>query len=152
MRSKATLFLLLSILVAFLLSGCAQNPLAPTLERGTGEQLTAQNGETATFYFTTSQGTFGSFSLFVLFEGSVTSKYLQAVGVCEGEGDVAPTDPEQYSDELPLGFGSYFLMTDGVPHYAKVTVRGIQENSAEQTVTITFDWVLQTEGGNPNLS
>ena len=152
MRSKPSLFLLLSILLAALLSGCAQNPLAPTLERGTGEQLTAQNGGTATFYFATSQGNFGSFSLFVLFEGSITSKYISAVGVCEGQGNVAPTDPEAYSEEVPCEFGSYFLMTDGVPHYAKITVRGIDENFAEQTVTITFDWVLQTEGGNPNLS
>lgn len=151
MRSRRSFLFPLLTALAVLLAGCGQNPLAPTLERGT-DQLSASDGQTSTFYFATSQGTFGSFSLFVLFGGSVPSKYISAVGVCEGSGDVAPTDPEAYEDELSLSLNSYFLMTDGVPHYARITVREINENTQEQRVTITFDWVLQTEAGNPNLS
>ena len=138
-------------LTVALFGGCALNPFEPTLESGRGT-LTASDGQTATFYFTTLQGVFGSFSLTVFFEGSVPTKYISAEGVAKGVGDVAPADPEAYSHELPLEFASYFLKTDQAPHYAKITVTEITENHQENKVTIGFDWVIQTEAGNRNLS
>lgn len=144
--------------LVLLLGGCGRNPWEPTLEDGTDE-LTVPDGQTVTFTFpvTTPQETYGGFSVFVMFESSGTSKYISAVGVHEilpGEDEnVAPTDPGAYSEELSLEFGSsYFLMTDTEPHYARIAVTGMTENSQERTVTITFYWVLRTEAGNPNLS
>jgi hypothetical protein len=153
-KRKYTLLWLLplaAMTLAFILSfeGCTPKPTeAPTTTVITGTaQLSVSSGDNRDSYSFVSGGVnYGKITLVYLSSDVVG---FEANGVMVGSGTTAPdsgytTTPVTVSD----GY-SYFVKTDNVVHYARVTA--VSRSESAGYVTIGFQWVLQTVANNRNL-
>jgi len=46
---------------------------------------------------------------------------------------------------------SFFLITDNVPHYGKITITSRRDDAASGYTFIGFQWVVQTVAGKKEL-
>lgn len=142
---------MLALALAFILTfeGCTPKPTeAPTTTviTGTGQLAVSSTDNRDPYSFVSGGVNYGKITL-VYLSSSVVG--FEANGVMEGSGSTAPdsgytTSPVTVSD----GY-SYFVKTDNVIHYARVTA--VSRSESAGYVTIGFQWVLQTEANNRNL-
>lgn len=153
-KRKSILLYLLPLAVfllaaALLFEGCTTKPTeAPSTTVITGTWQLAVSSTDNLDYYTFSSGglNYGKIAL-VYITSSVVG--FQANGVIVGTGLTAPesgyvTTPVTITD----GY-SYFVKTDDVVHYAKVTA--VSRSESAGYITIGFEWILQTEANNRNL-
>jgi hypothetical protein len=133
-----------------LFQGCAKKPTeAPntTVITGSGAITIDQNGGLDYYSFTGSGRNYGKIGLYTP-DGINVS--FQANGIMTGSGTTAPETGYGTSSTVTLG-QTYFIRTDTSPHYGRLVVTGSSSNSSAHTITVTFDWVVQTEAGNRSL-
>lgn len=151
-KRKYTLLWLLPLMamtLAFIISfeGCTPKPTeAPstTVITGTGQMSVSPDNTKDTYYFQSGALSYGkiylNYAIPLLLEG--------ANGIVSGSGSVAP-DTGYFPTSGVIDGQSYFVRTDKIIHYCKLTVTGTSQQSSYYIVR--FQWVLQTEANNRNL-
>jgi hypothetical protein len=159
-KRKYTLLWLLPLMamtLAFILSfeGCTPKPTeAPTTTviTGTGQRTLLPNSM-ETYTFSSGGMNYGKFYL----KRYSSSLYFEAWGIVLDETNsmTAPAPDSIYYDNKtsPIELSKrYFIQTDEKIHYCKITVTRVHENfEAPFDITVSFNWVLQTEANNRNL-
>ncbi len=135
-----------------LFQGCSkQSPTqAPTSTVVTGVGSITVNQTSGSFddySFVSAGRNYGKIKL--VSSGGGNSSF-EAYGIVQSSATVAPESFPGISAAVTLGY-SYILQTDIAPHFGKVTVTAVNVNSAAQTVTVQFNWLVQTEAGNRSL-
>lgn len=135
-----------------LLSGCSKsNPVAaPTTTVITGTasvNISGANGWRADYTFRSGGYNYGKVSIF---SPDQQNCLFEANGIQVGSGTTAPAEGYGTSAQIVLG-QSYFIKTDAVPHYGRLSVIGLNQSGKYTSITVNFDWVVQTEGGNRSL-
>lgn len=147
---------LLAILA--LAAGCSQTPTeAPTSTVISGyDSLGVATGDlTDTHHFLSGSTNYGSFWLELVsaIPDPHQVKFCTNYGLKLGTGSVAPDSG--YSNELPFDNSllgqSFFLITDNVPHYGKITITSRRDDAASGYTFIGFQWVVQTVAGKKEL-
>lgn len=137
--------------LSLLLAGCGKNPVAPpatTVIAGTGSLTISQtNGWRAEYSFRSGGYSYGKISVV---SPDQQNALFEANGIVQGSGTTAPADGYNTSALVVLG-QSYFIKSDAVPHYGRVSVIGLDQITKYSSITVRFDWVIQTEGGNRSL-
>jgi hypothetical protein len=146
--------------LAFALSwaGCSKTPTEvedSTLITGYDSLGVSRNDSPDIFYFRSGSVTYGSFQLWWL--SDLTSPQLVQLrsnyGIKMGTGNVAPDSG--YVNEITLDSSpvmqSFFLKTDNVPHYGKLTIISRRDESSSGYTFIGFQWIVQTVAGKREL-
>ncbi|HBE73400.1 MAG TPA: hypothetical protein DDW31_04850 [candidate division Zixibacteria bacterium] len=143
--------LAVGLALSLVLAGCGKSPVeAPTTTVITGTAsvtISGANGWRADYSFRSGGYTYGKISLF---SPDQSTSILEANGIQEGSGTTAPADGYSTSAQAILGH-TYFIKTDAVPHYGRISVIGLNQVGKYTSITVNFDWVVQTEGGNRSL-
>jgi hypothetical protein len=148
-------WLLIVLLVAtggcLLFQGCSKQaptePSSSTVITGTGSITVSKTNDMDDYTFSSGGYPYGKMRLVSSFDSTLS---FQANGIVQGNGTTAPENITTTSSAVVNGY-SYFLKTDAIPHYGKVTVTVINENNTAHTYTVQFQWVVQTEAGNRSL-
>ncbi|MCU0605916.1 MAG: hypothetical protein MUF78_00480 [Candidatus Edwardsbacteria bacterium] len=132
--------------------GCSSQkptePLSTTVITGTGSiTIDQSSGSRDDYTFSSAGRNYGKIDL-VTYDG--TNGTFEAYGIVQSSATVAPESFPGTSAAVSLGY-SYIIKTDTAPHYGRVTVTAVSVNSAAHTITVQFDWVVQTEAGNRSL-
>ena len=147
---------LLALLV--LASGCSQSPTeAPTSTVISGyDSLGVSKDETPddVFYFKSGTANYGNIQLWWIYPVSTPlTVEFRSTGIIMGTGNVAP-DTGYFSaitlDNSLMG-QSFFIKTDNVPHYGKITWTSRRDDAASGYTFIGFQWVVQTVAGKREL-
>lgn len=137
--------------LSLVLAGCSKNPVsAPpsTVVTGTGSiTISGTNGWRADYSFRSGGYSYGKISAV---SPDQQNCIFEANGIVQGSGTTAPADGYNTSALAVLG-QSYFIKSDAVPHYGRISVIGLDQVGKYSSITVRFDWVLQTEGGNRSL-
>lgn len=145
------LSLAVGMIFSLLLAGCSKSPVeapATTVITGTASRtISASNGWRSDYTFSSGGYNYGKISIF---SPDQTICILEANGIQEGSGTTAPADGYSTSAQAILGH-SYFIKTDAVPHYGRLSIIGLNQIGKYTSITLSFDWVVQTEGGNRSL-
>ncbi len=139
-----------------LVTGCSQSPTeAPNSTIISGyDSLGVSSGDSPdVFYFKSGTASYGSFQLWWLSATAPATVQLRSnYGIKLGTGDVAPDSG--YYNEITLDNSllgqSFFLITDNVPHYGKITWISRRDTISGYTF-IGFQWVVQTVAGKREL-
>jgi hypothetical protein len=154
--SRSIRWLLVILFVAtggcLLFQGCSNQkptePLSTTVITGTGSiTIDQSSGSRDDYTFSSAGRNYGKIDL-VTYDG--TNGTFEAYGIVQSSATVAPESFPGTSAAVSLGY-SYIIKTDTAPHYGRVTVTAVSVNSAAHTITVQFDWVVQTEAGNRSL-
>jgi hypothetical protein len=137
--------------LSLVLAGCGKSPVeAPTTTVITGTaSVTISGANSWSRVYTFSSGGY-NYGQIRIFSPDQTICILEANGIQEGSGTTAPADGYGTSAQAILG-NSYFIKTDAVPHYGRISVIGLNQVGKYTSITVNFDWVVQTEGGNRSL-
>ncbi len=137
--------------LSLLLAGCSKSPVeapATTVITGTASRtISATNGWRSDYTFSSGGYNYGKISIV---SPDQQNCLIEANGIQEGSGTTAPDDGYNTSALAVLG-QSYFVKTDAVPHYGRLSIIGLNQNGKYTSITLSFDWVVQTEGGNRSL-
>ena len=147
-------------LLAFLAlaSGCSQSPTeVPTSTIISGyDSMGVSKDETPddVFYFKSGTANYGNIQLWWIYPVSTPlTVEFRSAGIKLGTGDVAP-DSGYFSaitlDNSLMG-QSFFIKTDNVPHYGKITWTSRRDDAASGYTFIGFQWVVQTVAGKREL-
>ena len=140
-----------------LATGCSQSPTeAPTSTVISGyDSLGVSPGDSPdVFYFKSGTASYGSFQLWWLSATAPSTVQLRSnYGLKLGTGNVAPDSG--YYNEVTLDNSlmgqSFFLITDNVPHYGKITITSRRDDAVGGYTFIGFQWVVQTVAGKKEL-
>jgi len=140
-----------------LVTGCSQSPTeAPTSTIISGyDSLWVSSGDSPdVFYFKSGTASYGSIQLWWLSATSPSTVQLRSnYGIQLGTGNVAPDSG--YYNEITLDNSllgqSFFIKTDNVPHYGKITWTSRQDDAASGYTFIGFQWIVQTVAGKREL-
>ncbi|MBI5806358.1 hypothetical protein HZA73_09965 [candidate division TA06 bacterium] len=149
------IFGLLTLLT--LAAGCSKSPTeAPdsTVISGYDSLGVSQGDSPDVFYFKSGTANYGSFQLWWLSATSPATVQLRSnYGIKLGTGDVAPDSG--YYNEITLDNSllgkSFFIKTDNVPHYGKITWTSRRDEASTGYSFIGFQWVVQTVAGKREL-
>jgi hypothetical protein len=150
-------FILGLLALLALAAGCSQSPTeAPvsTVISGYDSLGVSQSDSPDTYYFKSGTAGYGSFSLWWFMPTTpVTVQLRSNYGIKLGTGNVAPAPDSIYAhdislDNSPIG-QSFFLITDNVPHYGKITITSRRDFA--DTTFIGFQWIVQTVAGKREL-
>jgi len=139
-----------ALALAFILTfeGCTPKPTeAPptTVITGTGQLAVSSTDNRDSYSFVSGGINYGKITLVCYAYPAVN---FEANGIVQGSGTTAPDTGYSTSSTVTDGY-SYFVKTDNVVHYARVTA--VSRSESAGYVTIGFQWVLQTEANNRNL-
>lgn len=137
------------VLLMFLfMNGCGLNPVpAPNVISGSDGLFAPQNSD-AIFIFEEKGKSYGSFQL----HAHISYAYLstpQGGGIQKSSENLDTAPESGYNVSEDYGYYYYYMKTDMAPHYAKVFIHTITEDSAG--ITINFNWWLQTQTGERNF-
>jgi hypothetical protein len=139
-------------------SGCSKSPTEvedSTIISGYDSLGVSKNDSPDTYYFRSGSTNYGSFQLWWLSD-LVSPQLVQLrsnYGIKIGTGNVAPDSGyvnEITLDSSPLG-QSFFLKTDNVPHYGKITIISRRDDTGSGYTFIGFQWIVQTVAGKREL-
>ena len=137
--------------------GCSQSPTeAPTSTVISGyDSLGVSQGDSPdVFYFKSGTASYGSIQLWWLSATTPSTIQLRSNYCLKlGTGNVAPDSG--YYNEVTLDNSlmgqSFFIITDNVPHYGKITWVSRRDDDASGYTFIGFQWVVQTVAGKREL-
>jgi hypothetical protein len=140
-----------------LAAGCSQSPTeAPTstVISGYDSLGVSKDDSPDVFYFKSGTANYGSFQLWWLSATTPATVQLRSnYGIKLGTGDVAPDSG--YYNEITLDNSllgkSFFIKTDNVPHYGKITWTSRRDETSTGYTFIGFQWVVQTVAGKREL-
>jgi hypothetical protein len=140
-----------------LTAGCSKSPTeaAPSTVITGYDSLGVSPGDSPdTYYFRDGTASYGSFQLWWFLNTTPATVQLRSnYGIKMGTGNVAP-DSGYYNettlDNSPLG-QSFFIKTDNVPHYGKITITSRRDETSTGYTFIGFQWVVQTVAGKREL-
>ena len=141
-----------------LASGCSQSPTeAPTstVISGYDSLGVAQGDSPDVFYFKSGTASYGSIQLWWLtsLTNPQTVQLRSNYGIKLGTGNVAPDSG--YYNEVTLDNSlmgqSFFIKTDNVPHYGKITWTSRRDEISTGYTFIGFQWIVQTVAGKREL-
>jgi len=145
-----------------LVTGCSQSPTeAPTstIISGYDSLWVAPGDYPFVFYFKNGSTTYGNIQLWLMSD-EVFPHILQlrilpiGCGIQLGTGNVAPDSgySNEYSLYNSLIGQSFFIKTDIVPHYGKITWISRRDPADASGYTfIGFQWIVQTVAGKREL-
>lgn len=145
------------LIILALAAGCSQSPTeAPTstVISGYDSMGVSQGDSPDVFYFKSGPASYGSIQLWWLSATTPATIQLRSnYGIKLGTGDVAPDSG--YYNEITLDNSllgkSFFIKTDNVPHYGKITWTSRRDETATGYTFIGFQWVVQTVAGKREL-
>lgn len=145
-------FILVILAGLSLFSGCSKsNPVAApssTVITGTASvTVSGANGWRADYTFRSGGYNYGKVSILSMDRQNCI---FEANGIQVGSGTTAPAEGYSPAAQVVLG-QNYFIKTDAVPHYGRLSVIGLNQSGKYTSITVNFDWVVQTEDGNRNL-
>jgi hypothetical protein len=146
---------LLSLLL--MATGCSQSPTeapASTVISGYDSLGVASGDSPDVFYFKSGTASYGSIQLWWLNATTPPTVQLRSnYGIKMGTGNVAPDSG--YGNEITLVNSlmgqSFFLKTDNVPHYGKITWLSRRDETSTGYTFIGFQWTVQTVAGKREL-
>ncbi|HTY08384.1 MAG TPA: hypothetical protein VMF29_04395 [Candidatus Edwardsbacteria bacterium] len=139
-----------------LFQGCSKQtpteaPASTTVITGSGTMsVNLSSGPRDDYTFSSAGRNYGKISL-ATYDG--TSATLEAQGIQAGSGTTAPESGYGSSASCTaqsLGQG-FFIKADTAPHYGRIVITSYTVNGKAQTITVGFDWVVQTTAGDRNL-
>ncbi len=143
--------LAMGLIFSLLLAGCSKSPVeAPTSTVITGTasiSISGANSWSRVYTFSSGGHNYGQIRIF---SPDQTMCIFEANGIQEGSGTTAPADGYGTTAQVILGH-TYFIKTDAVPHYGRISVIGLNQVGKYTSITVNFDWVVQTQGGNRSL-
>lgn len=145
------------IVILVLAAGCSKSPTeAPTstVISGYDSLGVSQDDSPDVFYFKSGTVSYGSIQLWWLTATTPSTVQLRSnYGIKLGTGDVAPDSG--YYNEITLDNSlmgqSFFIKTDNVPHYGKLTWTSRRDETSTGYTFIGFQWVVQTVAGKREL-
>lgn len=140
-----------------LATGCSQTPTeAPTSTVISGyDSLGVSKDDSPDSYsFKDGTASYGSIQLWWMSATTPSTVQLRSnYGLKLGTGNVAPDSG--YYNEVTLDNSlmgqSFFLITDNVPHYGKITITSRRDDAVSGYTFIGFQWVVQTVAGKKEL-
>ncbi|MDO9390493.1 MAG: hypothetical protein Q7U71_01830 [bacterium] len=140
-----------------LATGCSQTPTeAPTstVISGYDSLGVSKDDSPDSYYFKDGTASYGSIQLWWLSATTPSTVQLRSnYGLKLGTGNVAPDSG--YYNEVTLDNSlmgqSFFLITDNVPHYGKITITSRRDDAVSGYTFIGFQWVVQTVAGKKEL-
>ncbi|MBI4727156.1 hypothetical protein HY768_08045 [candidate division TA06 bacterium] len=140
-----------------LAAGCSKSPTeAPTstVISGYDSLGVAQGDSPDTYYFKSGTASYGSIQLWWFLATTPSTIQLRSnYGIKMGTGNVAPDSGyvhELTLDNSPAG-QSFFIITDNIPHYGKITITSRRDDAASGYTFIGFQWIVQTVAGKREL-
>lgn len=141
------------LVLSLVLAGCSKSPVeapATTVISGVGSIAIPKNNVwNNTYSFRSGGFTYGNIGM-VSYDTENCIFQGYGIQIVTGNSSVAPEDGYLTSAGVVWG-QSYFFKSDEIPHYGRLIVTGINRIGKATSITVTFDWVLQTEGGNRSL-
>jgi hypothetical protein len=137
------------VLALLFFNGCGLDPVpGPNVISGTSSLFAPKNSD-ATFVFSSSGETYGSFQL-KAYVSTAIIQTPQGGGVLRSPDnlDEAPETGYSVSEECELAY-YYYMITDVSGHYGKVFVHTVTQDASG--ITIEFNWWLQTQAGDRNF-
>ncbi|MDP2807775.1 MAG: hypothetical protein Q8O74_06525 [bacterium] len=141
-----------------LATGCSKSPTeapASTVISGYDSLGVSQGDSPDVFYFKSGTASYGSIQLWWLtaLTNPQTVQLRSNYGLKLGTGNVAPDSG--YYNEVTLDNSlmgqSFFIKTDNVPHYEKITWTSRRDEISTGYTFIGFQWIVQTVAGKREL-